>query len=223
LNGGRHWEPFMNDYPTVRTDDIFVHPRDGDVIVATHGRSIWIADDITPLEELSPAALAQDLYFFTPRPAIQYVNDLTNNPHIGGQKNFIGQNAPRGTAVSYYLKSGANEVKVSVVDAQGRTLCTSDGAKDPGLHRVQWTLVAPMLAPAGGSGGGGAAGGAGAPAGPPDNSCSGSGAGRGGGGGFGGAAPTLAQPGVYTIKLVVDGQTYTKPVEVLEDKWFRAR
>jgi hypothetical protein len=49
LNGGKHWEKFMNDYPTVRTDDIFIHPREGDVIVATHGRSIFIADDITPL------------------------------------------------------------------------------------------------------------------------------------------------------------------------------
>ena len=51
LNGGKHWEKFMNDYPTVRTDDILIHPREGDVIVATHGRSIWIADDITPLEQ----------------------------------------------------------------------------------------------------------------------------------------------------------------------------
>ena len=45
----------MNDYPTVRTDDILIHPRDGDLIVASHGRSIWIADDITPLEQLTPA------------------------------------------------------------------------------------------------------------------------------------------------------------------------
>ena len=45
----------MNDYPTVRTDDIMVHPRDGDLIVGTHGRGIWIADDITPLQQLTPA------------------------------------------------------------------------------------------------------------------------------------------------------------------------
>ena len=136
----------MNDYPTVRTDDILIHPRDGDLIVATHGRSIWIADDITPLEQLTPTVQAQDVALLNPRPGVAYVTDLTNNPHIGGQKVFVGENAPRGTAISYYLKSAANDVKLSIVDALGRTLCTSDGPKDPGLHRVQWTLVAPMLA-----------------------------------------------------------------------------
>ena len=119
-NAGQHWEKFMNDYPTVRTDDILIHPRDGDVIVATHGRSIWIADDITPLEQLTPTVQAQDVALLNPRPAVAYVTDLTNNPHIGGQKNFVGENAPRGTAISYYLKSGANDVKLSIVDAPGR-------------------------------------------------------------------------------------------------------
>ena len=53
LNGGKEWQKFMNGYPTVRTDDILVHPRDNDLIVATHGRSVWIADDITPLQQLT--------------------------------------------------------------------------------------------------------------------------------------------------------------------------
>ena len=66
-NGGKHWEKFMNDYPTVRTDDIFIHPREGDVIVATHGRSIWIADDITPLEQLRRRSRSADVYLFAPR------------------------------------------------------------------------------------------------------------------------------------------------------------
>ena len=46
LDMGKSWEKFMNDYPTVRTDDIYIHPRDGDLIVATHGQSVFIADDI---------------------------------------------------------------------------------------------------------------------------------------------------------------------------------
>ncbi|HEX3866575.1 MAG TPA: hypothetical protein VHV78_07460, partial [Gemmatimonadaceae bacterium] len=86
LNGGKHWEKFMNDYPTVRTDDILIHPRENDLIVATHGRSIWIADDITALEQLTPSVQAEDVHLFAPRPAIAYLTDLTNNPHIGGQK-----------------------------------------------------------------------------------------------------------------------------------------
>ena len=52
LDAGKSWQKFMNNYPTVRTDDILIHPRDDDLIVATHGRSVWIADDITPLQQL---------------------------------------------------------------------------------------------------------------------------------------------------------------------------
>src|SRR6185503_9184966 len=82
LNGGKHWEKFMNDYPTVRTDDIFIHPRE--------------SDDISALEQFTPAVQAQDVAVFNSRPAVNYITDLTNNPHIGGQKVFVGQNAPRG-------------------------------------------------------------------------------------------------------------------------------
>jgi hypothetical protein len=223
LNGGKHWEKFMNNYPTVRTDDILIHPREGDVIVATHGRSIWIADDITPLEQMTPAVESQDVYLFAPRPAVAYITDLTNNPHIGGQKNFVGQNAPRGTAINYYLKSPASDVKVSVVDGQGRTLCTSDGAKNAGLNRVEWGLVAPMIPPANPGGGGGGGGGfGGQQQGPPNTSCAAVTGGR-GGGGFGGGGNNAVQPGTYTVKLTVNGQTYTKLVDVLDDKWFKAR
>ncbi len=223
LNGGKHWEKFMNDYPTVRTDDIFIHPREGDVIVATHGRSLWIADDITPLEQMTPAVQSQDVYLFAPRAAVAYITDLTNNPHVGGQKNFLGPNAPRGTAINYYLKSAATDVKVSVIDAQGRTLCTSDGAKEAGVQRVEWALVAPLLAPANLVGAGGGGGGfGGQQQGPPSTGCGAVTGGR-GGGGFGGGANNAVQPGTYTVKLTVNGQTYTKPVDVLEDRWFKAR
>jgi photosystem II stability/assembly factor-like uncharacterized protein len=216
LNGGRSWDRFMNDYPTVRTDDILIHPRDGDIIVATHGRSIWIADDITPLQQLTSSVQAQDVYLFAPRPAVAYVNDITNNPHIGGQKVFVGQNAPRGTAISYYLKSGANDVKLSIIDGQGRTLCTTDAPKAAGINRVQWTLAAPQLGGAGGGGGGGF----GAQNGPPDMSCTGGNVGRGGGGGGGGGN---VPPGMYTAKLTVNGQSFSKQVEVLDDRGFRVR
>jgi len=220
LDGGKHWEKFMNDYPTVRTDDILIHPRDADVIVATHGRSIWIADDISALEQW-PSVGSQDVYLFAPRPAVAYVNDFTNNAHIGGQKVFVGENAPRGTAIQYYLKSPANDVKMSIADAEGRTLCTSNGDKDAGINRVQWTLVAPQLAGPGNGGRGGRGGGFGRQGGPPDTGCAGVVGGRGGfGGGGGGAAVT---PGLYTVKLTVNGQTYTKPVEVLEDRGLKVR
>jgi hypothetical protein len=221
LDGGKSWKKFMNNYPTVRTDDILIHPRDGDLIVASHGRSLWIADDITPLQQLTPSVTSQDVYMFDVRPAVMWINDRTESQHVGGQKVFIGENTPRGTAISYYLKTAATgDVKLSIVDGSGRTLCTSNGEKDAGINRVRWTLAAPMLAGQGGGGGGG--GGGRGNAGPPDMSCSAAG-GRGGGGGFGGGGGAVVTPGTYTAKLSVGGKDYSKTVTVLEDRWFNER
>jgi hypothetical protein len=217
LDAGAHWQKFMNDYPTVRTDDILIHPRDGDLIAASHGRSIWIADDITALQQFTPAIAAQDVALFDVRPAIAYLFDYRTDADVGGDKKFEGANPARGTAISYYLKAAVSGgAKLSILDAAGRTLCTTNGPSDAGIHRVQWTLVSPMIAVAGGNGrggGGGAGGGAGGAA--PDVSCS-------GGGGRGGAAAAI-KPGVYMAKLTVGGRDYMKPVTVLEDSWLGER
>jgi hypothetical protein len=197
LDGGKQWNRFMNNYPFVRTDDILVHPRDNDLIVATHGRSIWIADDITPLQQLTPAVQAEDAHLFDIRPAIAYLNDQQHGQQVGGQKHFVGENAPRGTAISYYLKSAASgDVKINIANATGQVVRTLDGTKQSGINRVMWNLAPnpPPGAPAGG----------------------------GGGGGRGGAAPSV-DAGTYVVTLSVGGKTYTKPVNVLQDRWLSER
>ena len=95
----------MNNLPTARVDDILIHPRDNDLIVATHGRSVWIADDITPLQQATSEARAQDAVLFDIRPAVLWLNDRQRGQQTGGQKAFVGENPPRGAAISYYLKS----------------------------------------------------------------------------------------------------------------------
>ena len=82
LDGGKEWKKFMTGLPSVRVDDILIHPRDRDLIVATHGRSIYIADDITPLEQLKPAGSTKDLTLFDPRPAILWKNDPQAQRHV---------------------------------------------------------------------------------------------------------------------------------------------
>ena len=224
LDGGKQWEKFMTNYPTVRTDDILVHPRDGDLIVATHGRSVYIADDITPLQQLTPAVQSQDAAIFDVRPAVAYLNDQQGGQHTGGQKLFVGENAARGATINYYLKAAASgDVKVSVVDGSGRTLCTSTAPNRAGINRVHWNLGAPLLAAQGG-GGRGAGGGGGGGGGGQQNSCSGDGGfgGGGGGGGRGGGGAGVG-PGTYTVKLTVGGKDYTKTVQVLEDRWLGER
>ncbi|HXD49819.1 MAG TPA: hypothetical protein VN600_13645 [Gemmatimonadaceae bacterium] len=230
LDAGAHWQRFRNDLPTVRVDEVLVHPRDGDLIVATHGRSLWIADDITPLEQFTPAVAAQDVAMFDVRPAIAYLFDYRTDADEGGDKRFDGTNPARGTAISYYLRAPATgDVKLAIADPSGRTVCTSTGPATAGIHRMQWTLVTPMVAAdsaAEGRGGGGGVGGGGIGGGrgnaTRDLTCDGSGGRGGAGGGRGGAAPAIAA-GTYTAKLTVNGHDYTKPVAVLEDIWMYER
>ena len=195
LDGGKAWQHMTSGYPTVRTDDIIVHPRDNDLVVATHGRSVYIADDITPLQQLTPQILGEDAHLFDIRPAIAYLNDQQHGQQVGGQKVFVGENAARGTYINYYLKTAASgDVKISIADATGKAIRTIDGTKEAGLNRVLWNL---------------------APNPPP---------GQQGRGGFGGrGAPPAVDAGTYVVTLSVGGKSYTKPVSVMQDRWLEER
>ena len=127
------------------------------------------------------------------------------------------------SAIQFYVKS-AGDAKIAISDQSGRAVCESNVKAVAGINRVQWTLVAPLLAAAPGGGRGGRGGAApvtgDAPLTPPANpnagSCSGTTGGRGGGG-------AAATPGSYVVKLTVNGRDYVKPVAVLEDKWMTER
>src|SRR5215211_6444026 len=107
----------MTGLPYVRIDDILVHPRDNDLIVGTHGRSIWIIDDITPLQQLSDRVMTADATVFDVRPAIAWINDMQKSITVGGAKHFRGQNPAPGTAISYFLQNeAAGDVRISISD-----------------------------------------------------------------------------------------------------------
>jgi photosystem II stability/assembly factor-like uncharacterized protein len=157
LNGGGEWKRFMNGLPTVRVDDMLVHPRDNDLILGTHGRSIWIMDDISPLQQLTDEMMTSDGAVLDVRPATVWMNDIQKAILVEGAKHFRGQNPPRGTAISYWLKGApSGEVRISINNVAGQEIRTIEGTKDVGLNRVQWDL-----APTGGRGGRGARGGGG--------------------------------------------------------------
>jgi photosystem II stability/assembly factor-like uncharacterized protein len=162
LNGGAEWKRFMNGLPTVPIDDVIVHPRDNDLILGTHGRSIWIMDDISALQQLTDKAMAEDVHLMDPRPSTNFSTDIYRGVQMARDKNFRGQNPAAGTVISYYLKSPASgDVKISILDVEGKVVQDITGSKDHGLHRVQWSGRGSV--PAGGRGGSGARG-AGAPA-----------------------------------------------------------
>jgi photosystem II stability/assembly factor-like uncharacterized protein len=214
LDGGNKWEKFMNNLPTARVDDILVHPRDNDLIVATHARGIWITDDISPLQQLGTAP-PQDVALFDVRPAVAYLSDRQSGQQVGGQKVFVGENPQRGAAINYYLPSAAvGEVKITIADATGRVVRMIVGTRNDGINRVTWNLTAES--PAAETGGRGLA--ATAPGGAPTLQpvpVATQGFGR------GGAASVDA--GTYLVTLTANGKTVSKPVQVLQDVWLREK
>ena len=212
LDEGTSWKRFMPNLPVVRVDDVIVHPRDNDLVLSTHGRSIWIMDDVTALQQLTPALLQEEVVLLDPRNAVRWKQDIRLRRSVTGNKHFEGENAPAGTAITYYLKHAVpGEVRVTIRDlGSGGFARTIVGTGEAGLNRVQWDLCSDLRQVQPGQGGGFGGGGGGG------NPCT-----QGGGGGQGGGlrVGTLAQPGAYLVTLSVGGREFVKTVNVLEDEW----
>jgi photosystem II stability/assembly factor-like uncharacterized protein len=235
LNGGKEWKRFMTGLPSVRVDDILIHPRDRDLIVATHGRSIYIVDDITPLEQLKSEPA--DLTLFDPRSAVEWKND-PQAQRRATNRDFKGRNPQGGTAIHVWAKSDLGTAKLEFLQG-AQVVSTMDVEIKGGMNRYQWNMRGPAQGGGGrggrgggqgngnggGQGGGNGAGAAGggrgaAPAGVPFVTAGG-GFGGGGGGGFGAVAGPMVAPGTYVVRLTVGGNTLTSSVNVLEDIWMR--
>lgn len=226
---GGHWVSIRGDIPITPVRDIQVHPRDNDLLVATHGRGLYILDDLTPIQRIGEAqAQAPEVELFDIRPAIRW-NMWSRDGNLG-QRKWAGENPPNGAIISYYLKAQpAGEVNIEIADASGRVVRRFTRVMDEeGVNRVTWD--GRYEAAAGGFGGrGGGGGGFGAGGTAPDTSLAalrarrragaeGGAAGPGGGGGgFFGGAGVAALPGTYQVTLVVGGKRYTKPVTLQND------
>ncbi len=190
LDGGREWKKFMTGLPSVRVDDILIHPRDRDLILATHGRSIWICDDITPLEQMGEASKTsgnRDVTLFDPRPAIEWKNNLENQRHVKNVE-FVGRNPQGGTAITVWAKSDMGMGKLDFLE-NNKVMSTMEMPIKAGMNRVQWAMRGlPTAEATGGRGGRAGRGGRGGEAG--QGAAGGNAAeaagGRGGGGGGGG-------------------------------------
>ena len=173
FNRGQNWERLKNGLPTVPVFDLQIHPRDHDLILATHGRSIWIMDNITALEELAgnDAVLTTDLHLFTPKPGVEW--KMANYRGFLGTGLFFAANPQAGVVLDYFAKT-AGPVRVTVKDKAGNDIRQLTGrAEANAVNRIAWDMRsdAPIRPAAGqtAAGGGGRGG-------------------RGGGGGGRGAA-----------------------------------
>ncbi|HET9371741.1 MAG TPA: hypothetical protein VFO19_15875 [Vicinamibacterales bacterium] len=233
LNAGQSWQRLNANLPTVAVHHLEIHPRDGDLVAGTHGRGIWVLDDITPLQQMTPAVQSSEAHLFQARPAVQWLS--IQPQHNGGNLAFVGQNPTRNAVVNYYLSdkvSGNVTFEITDISASGK--CTGSFPAAAGINRVEWTMrwdPAPAgQAGAAGRGGRGAGGGGGgqfqgrgggggggacliaANAAPPAGGRGGGGGGRGGGGGAG-----RVEPGVYKITMTANGKPYTSTITVRAD------
>ena len=193
------WVKFMPNLATVRIDDVLVHPRDNDLVLSTHGRSVYVMDDITAIQQYSAEIVEEPAHLFEPREAVQWKRDVRLSRSVTGDKNWTGESAPTGTAIQYWLAEDATGVELTITDLRtGDVFRQLEATGGMGTNRVQWNLRGDR----------------------PENE-NGQ---QGGGGGFGGGNQgPMATPGVYKVTLTVNGESYEQNVTVLEDIWMGMR
>ena len=189
VDGGERWAQYKGtNFPDVAVRDLVVHPRTSDLVLGTHGRGIWIIDDVSPLRELTPDLMSQTATFITTGPAVEYITAIGGWP--GGDEFFIGPSRPREAMITYYQKSRHiyGDLKIEIFDPQGKLLDTISGTKHRGLNRAMWSMrLKPPIVP---------------PAAAAD---------------FGAARGPLVVPGTYSVKMTKGEQSYTTKLELVSD------
>ncbi len=186
LDGGKAWAQYKgHDFPNVAVRDIVIHPRESDLILATHGRGIWIVDDISPLRKLTPEVMNQDAAFLQGKPTQQRLN--ANGGWAEGNATFSGSNPPDAAVITYYQKKRHifGKMKIEIFDAQGKLVDTLSANSRRGISRVNWPmrLKAPRVPPAATAA-------------------------------FEAAFGPRVVPGTYTVKMTRGKETFTTPLDL---------
>ncbi len=142
-NGGGHWLSLgLKNLPTVAVHDIQIHPRENDLILATHGRSFWILDDATPIQQMSPEIAGSAMHLFDVRAGLRFSSGFSR--YGIGNKLFAAQNPPTGALITYYLKDKPEDktaVKLQILDNTGKVIREmTEISKEKGLNRAAWNL-----------------------------------------------------------------------------------
>ncbi len=241
IDRGESWRRLKANFPTVRVDELTIHPRDNALLVATHGRALWILDHLEPIQEYA-TSVKTEAALFTPSMALQWKAKDDRNDEFWGHQYFTGENPPTDAVIQLHFKSSVTKPTLRITDASGarvRDLAIPATRNVAGIQTVCWDQrVDPVPsidgapAAAGGRGGGGGA----ASRGPipdvpmplppigylPENPCAPEGAAPAVGGGRGGAAATnvgpFVVPGTYNVALMIDGKTVdTKSLKIVMD------
>ncbi len=188
-DGGLRWAQYMGSgFPSVAVRDMVVHPRTHDLVVATHGRGIWILDDISPLRALTPEKLSEDAGFLPVPAAAQWME--VSGGWAEGDGTFTGPSRPIEVSLPYYQRSRHiyGDLKIEIFDAQGKLVDTVATSKHRGVNRTTWSmhLKPPLVPPAATAA-------------------------------FSAAIGPRVLPGVYTVKMTRGDKAYTTQVNVALD------
>lgn len=191
VDGGARWARFTGKLPKVPVRDLAIHPRESDLIIATHGRGVYVVDDLTPLRKLTREALDAEVAMLPSRTAAMAIPASIQD--FPGDDEFFGANPDEAARISYYLKKRHlfGDLKIEVYDAKGQLISTLPGGKRRGINRVSWPMRLPP------------------PKLPPANSLV-------MGSPFAMFGPRVP-PGTYTVKLIQGDKTYAGEVRLVPD------
>ncbi|MEO1581596.1 MAG: glycosyl hydrolase [Pseudomonadota bacterium] len=150
LDQGLNWTRFSENLPRVAVHDLVVHPTEHDLVIGTHGRGVYVIDDITPLRGITQEVIDSNVAILDTRPAPMVLN--TQLQVFGANDGFVGINPPQSATIVYYLKKRHlfGDLKIEVFDSEDRLITTLPGGKRRGLNRVEWPMrfKAPKFPPA---------------------------------------------------------------------------
>ncbi|MFK7739291.1 MAG: PDZ domain-containing protein [Planctomycetota bacterium] len=187
LDRGQTWARMNGDLPTVAVHAFAINVPSGEIVAGTHGRSLWITS-VHELRQMTAATMAKPAHFYEPLSAIIY----RSSPSVGGtNRRFVGENPRGGAPLMFHLQKTARDVKLEVLDGKGGVLRELEAPTAKGLHRVNWNLRGRVRIPDGAS-----------------ERARQYYMRRGG---------SRVQPGVYTLRLTVDGEEMTRTLKVEMD------
>jgi photosystem II stability/assembly factor-like uncharacterized protein len=139
VDRGEGWTR-LGELPTVAVDDIAIHARDGDLVAATHGRSLYVVDDVRALQDLTAEVRAKAAHLFPVRPA-RALPGLPGFVDSNGAAVFRGENPPSGALVTFWVKEYTGDpVKIAIATTTDQPVANLTAPGVPGLGRVAWDL-----------------------------------------------------------------------------------
>ena len=167
-DAGASWQSIRLNLPVTPIHDLLV--KDGDLVAATHGRSFWILDDLSPLRGLTEEAASDAVHLFEPRPAVRALNMLgkielvrigpgknywvaigaaatfeeVETPEGATERRFLdaGHNPPEGATITYHLREGSQDgAAIMFLDEEGREVRRFTGLPaEAGMNRFAWDM-----------------------------------------------------------------------------------